>query len=237
VEEKMSDVVLAVEKSQNSKTGVVSSTYAPIHSCPKTCPFMDNGCYGQSDFCGLHLNRINKEAVKQGVTKPLQIAKIEAAGIRKLSGKRPLRLHVVGDCSTPMSAEVVTAAAEEYKAKDNQDVWTYTHAWRTVPRSKWGSVSVLASCETIEDAKLAIRRGYAVSMVRAKSFNKVIKVDGLKLVPCPNITHNTPCDRCKLCMKDQKLRDTNRVICFFPHGKKAQEAKNALFTEVYVPRN
>jgi hypothetical protein len=134
-----------------------------------------------------------------------------------------------------MAAEVVTAAAEEYKAKENQDVWTYTHAWRTVPRSKWGSVSVLASCETIEDAKLALRRGYGVSMVRAKPFNKVIKTDGLKLVPCPNITHNTPCDKCKLCMNDKKLRDTNRVICFFPHGAKAQMAEKAVYSEVYIP--
>lgn len=230
------EVVLAIEKSQNSKTGTVSATYAPIHSCPKTCPFMDNGCYGQSDFCGLHLNRINKEAEKQKITKPFQIAKVEAAGIRKLSGRRPLRLHVVGDCSTPKAAEIVTAAAEEYKAKENQHVWTYTHAWRTVPRSKWGSISVLASCETIEEAKHAIRRGYAVSMVRARPFSKVIVVDGLKLVPCPNITHNTPCDKCKLCMRDQKLLATNRVICFFPHGAKATLAEKAVYSEVYTPK-
>jgi hypothetical protein len=116
------NVVLAIEKSQNSKTGIVSTTYAPIYSCPKTCPFLDNGCYGQSDFCGLHLNRINKEALKQRITRPLDIAKVEAAGIRKLSGKRPLRIHVVGDCSTPKAAEVVAFAAEEYKTKDNQNV-------------------------------------------------------------------------------------------------------------------
>jgi len=40
-------VVIAVEKSQNSKTGEVAVTYAPIHSCPKTCPFLDSGCYAQ----------------------------------------------------------------------------------------------------------------------------------------------------------------------------------------------
>ena len=54
--------VITVEKSNNKKTGIVSATYAPIFTCPTTCPFLNSGCYAQSGPTALHLNRINKAA-------------------------------------------------------------------------------------------------------------------------------------------------------------------------------
>jgi hypothetical protein len=38
---------------------------------------------------------------------PEQIARAEAKGIRSLTGRFPLRLHVVGDCRTNFTAKVV----------------------------------------------------------------------------------------------------------------------------------
>jgi hypothetical protein len=223
-------IVLAVAKSTNSKTGLVSATYAPIQSCPKTCPFIDGGCYAQHGHCGIHLRRLNKNAQAQKKTRASDIARIEAQAIRELKSNLPLRLHIVGDCKTPKAAEIVARASGEYIQKTAQPVWTYTHAWKTIPREKWGNISVLASCETIEDAKYAMERGYAASIVRAKIFKHAFEYQGVNMVPCPEMVRNVPCNKCKLCTKDQMLINSKRVICFFPHGSGAGKARQALFT-------
>jgi len=230
-------IVLAVEKSTNSKTGLVAATYAPIQSCPKTCPFMDGGCYAQHGHCGIHLRRLNKNAKAQKKTRAVDIARIEARAIREMKSMLPLRLHIVGDCKTAKAAEIVARASGEYRARTAQPVWTYTHAWKTIPRDKWGDISVLASCETIEDAKCAMERGYAASMVRAKKFDKSFKLGDIQMIPCPEMVKGIPCNKCKLCTKDQMLLKSRRVICFFPHGTGAETARRALFADsVYIPK-
>ncbi len=222
-------IVLAVAKSTNSKTGLVSATYAPIQSCPETCPFIKGGCYAQHGHCGIHLRTINKAAREQNKTRPVDIARIEAQSIRELKSDLPLRLHIVGDCKTPKAAQIIADACHEYMDRTKQSVWTYTHAWKVIPREKWGKISVLASCESIEDAKYAMKRGYAASIVRAKPFSNIFDWEGIRMVPCLEMTKGITCDKCKLCMKDENLRNSNRVVCFFPHGTGAEIARRALF--------
>lgn len=229
-------VVLAVNKSTNSKTGKVSATYAPIQSCPKTCPFLDSGCYAQYSFCGIQLRRLNAAAKTQKKTRAVDIAREEAKAIRGLKGQHPLRLHVVGDCKTPKAAEIVADAAKDYTSREGQPVWTYTHAWKTIPREKWGDISVLASCETIEDAKLAMERGYAVSMVRIKEFDRPFWLSDIRMTPCLEMTKGIQCDKCKLCFNDKKLLEQKRVICFFPHGTGADQARRAITSTVHIPK-
>jgi len=222
------EIVKAVEKSENSKTGPVSVTYAPIQSCPKTCPFLDSGCYAQTGHCGIHLGRLNNAAREMKVTTPLAIAKEEAKAISLLNGDKPLRLHIVGDCKTVKAVEVVAKAALEYKSKDNQPVWTYTHAWREIPRAKWGCISVLASCETINEAKQAMKRGYAASIVRLKEFSHPFVWEDVIMMPCLEMTKGIKCDKCGLCLNSDALIAKNKVVCFFPHGSGTNKAKDAI---------
>jgi len=222
-------IVLAVPKSTNSKTGLVAATYAPIQSCPSTCPFIDGGCYAQHGHCGIHLKRLNKNAIKAKATRPVDIARIEAEAIRNMDSNLPLRLHIVGDCKTPKAAEIISIACKEYTNRTKQKVWTYTHAWKTIPRKKWGDISVLASCESIEDAKLAMKRGYAASAVRAKLFSYPFDYQGVRMVPCLEMTKGITCNKCGLCFNDNKLLENKQVICFFPHGSGANKARQALF--------
>jgi len=214
----MGKLVIAVEKSSNGKTGVVSSTYAPIQSCPNTCPFLDKGCYAQSGPTGIHLRRINKEAKDSCREAPEVIAKEEARAIKGLTGKNPLRLHVVGDCKTVESAELLREASKEYTDKHKQPVWTYTHAWREIPRDAWGGISVLASCETEEDCISAMDKGYAASIIKETKFDDRSIKDNYELVPCKEITKGIKCDKCRLCFDDKRLLENKRVIVFFPHG-------------------
>jgi len=146
-----------------------------------------------------------------------------------MKGENPLRLHIVGDCKTAKAAQIVSKAADEYQERSDQKVWTYTHAWKDVPREKWGNVSVLASCETIAEAKHAMKRGYAASVVRAKPFEKPFYLEGVIMVPCLELTKGIKCNKCKVCWHDKELRDSKKVICFFPHGAGKEDARRALF--------
>lgn len=223
----MSKLATAVENSKNGKTGIVSATYGPIKSCPDACPLKNNGCYAQLGNVFFTVKRLNK-AVEENDASLENIAEFEAKEIDKLSGKNPLRLHVSGDCRTNECAKILAAACERYTKKHGQPVWTYTHAWRDIDRSSWGKISVLASCETLEQCKEASAKGYATALLRPEPFQKTIKENGLRLVPCKELTKGISCTDCKLCFKD-KAKD--RVICFFPHGCKAKEVKKLLEKE------
>jgi len=174
---------------------------------------------------------MNKNAREANMTRPIDIARVEAKAIYTMKADRPLRLHIVGDCKTPRSAQIVATACKDYTKRSGHKVWTYTHAWKTIPRSKWGDISVLASCETVADAKYAMSRGYAASMVRYKPFKRPFVYKGVKMVPCLEMTKGIKCDECKLCMKDDKLRKDKRVVCFFPHGSGQSAAKRAIFKD------
>jgi hypothetical protein len=229
----MSNGVIAVEKSSNSKIGAVSTTYVSQESCPKTCPFMGSGCYAESGMVAMHTNRLNKSPLKA-----LDLAKAEAQAINTLSGKRDMRLHIVGDCTTNSIAKIVSKAADKYKAKHHRKVWSYTHAWAKVERSSWNSVSVLASTETTKDAKLAIAKGYAAAIVVHKHKDtKVYMQDGLKIIPCPqqnNLT--TSCETCKLCWDDQRLLKNNMVIAFATHSQGKTKIDKTLTNIVLSPQ-
>src|SRR3954468_7603539 len=143
------------------KSRPVSTTSAAQWACPDTCPFMASGCYAESGPMAFTTRRLNAA----GENSPEAIALVEAAAIRRLSGRNPLRLHLVGDCKTDEAARIVSTAAAEHTAKHDRPVWTYTHAWREVERASWQSVSVLASCETEADVAAAVERGYATAIV------------------------------------------------------------------------
>lgn len=216
--------VIAVNKSRNKKTGIVAATYAPIQTCPKTCPFLDFGCYAQTSFCGMNLKKLNEAA--EGFTIE-EIAKHEAKAIDSLSGERPLRLHVVGDCITTRAANIVAHACMKYMDKHNQPVWTYTHAWREVPREIWKLVSVLASCESKDDINKALSRGYTPCLVVPAPIKRQ-KANGLTLVPCLEMSKGIQCNKCQLCFDDRKLFKKKEVICFWAHGSGQNKVKEAL---------
>jgi hypothetical protein len=160
---------------------------------------------------------------------PARIARLEARAIDALRGRKPLRLHVVGDCRTRKAARIVSAAARRYRARSGKAVWTYTHAWRKVPRADWGNVSVLASCETTAEAKDAMQRGYAAAIVVPEFKEERAYLEGdVKVLPCPNQTRGAQCSACRLCMGAERLREAALVIAFAVHGRQRQRGLVAL---------
>jgi len=217
--------VTVVEVSQNRKIGPVSATYVSQKSCPKDCPLLEFGCYAEHGPVGYHTRRLN-----QGATiDPVGLARLEAQGIRNLSGQRDLRLHVVGDCRTNTAAAIVARAARHHGRKSQKTVWTYTHAWRKVRRESWMDVSVLASVESLPDIRETMEQGYAAAVIVSQFRQPTPYLqDDLLVIPCLYQTLGMTCLECRLCLDDQSLLQRRAVIAFQAHGVLAGRVRQRL---------
>lgn len=222
--EERGETILATARlwSQNEKLGAAAATYAAQESCPRSCPFLDGGgCYAETGAVGSFVTRpLNVSAARAG-SGPRAVALAEARAIDALrpSSGRPLRLHTVGDCSTPAAARVVSRAAGRWRERGGGPVWTYTHAWRQVPRESWGDVSVLASCEDGAGVREAWGRGYAAS-VTVPEFPgaRRYEFDGVAVIPCPAQTRGVVCSDCRLCFDAPRLLRDRLAVGFAVHG-------------------
>jgi hypothetical protein len=220
----------AIEVSTNRKLGPVAATFVSQVSCPQECPWYDDGkwgspCYANNGFQGFMTARLNK-----GQGDHLDAAREEAALIDSLSGERPLRLHVVGDCKDQSSVAIVAGASQRYRDRGSQPVWTYTRAWEAIPRSSWRAVSVLASCETPAQVHRAAAKGYATAIVVSEFARDTAYVrGGAKIVPCPQETGRVAtCAACRLCWRDDILRAARITIGFEAHSGGAAKLRQRL---------
>jgi hypothetical protein len=235
-------LALAVAKSGNEKTGPIATTaVGTCRSCVDCSHKGTGSCYFESGFRTRALNeRLNAAVVKQKASIE-RIATAEARAIDGLlTGKkrdgsnrvtgRPLRIHVGGDAPTPEAARIIAAAARRFTERVNAPSYGYTHAWRRVPRSAWKGVSILASVETLADARKALRRGYAPAIIVARfEGSKASEFEGIRLIPCPAQTRDdVTCNDCRLCMDADKLVKLNAAIAFEAHGTGAKRTRNIL---------
>lgn len=219
----------ATHNSENRKLGLMAATYVTQGSCPSSCPLYHSGCYAEQGLVGIQTRRLNRNA-PDGAT-PEQIAQAEAEAIDAMPIVRdnPLRLHVVGDCATEEAARIVSAAAERYMDRGGGPAYTYTHAWRDVPRDAWGRVSVLASCEHPGDRQLANERGYAAALiVDSLPSTGRFSYHGVQVLPCAYETRGTTCRDCGWCMRDQWLLGRELTIGFKPIGQRKQLVLNVV---------
>lgn len=235
-----------------------------------------NGCYAEIDNQGWTTRRLNNTAAQaQADSLEVANAEAAALekllgylNVYENGPSKMLRLHVVGDAVTAESAKILADASKPFvrrnaqipslfRRQDNGNltgtggrgdskVWAYTHGWRDVPRSAWGEVSVLASCETQEDLKEAYDRGYALACVTDKYDNehlwdspskpqrwKAYRKGDFIILPCPNEA-GTPkgtkptCSQCGLCLQEKMLREKRMVIAFETHGSKDKKIKQVL---------
>lgn len=155
---------ISVEISDNSKLGKISATMSSQVTCPPTCPFFNNGCYAMVGRANLVTTRLNNSSEKN----MYEVFRIHAEAIRKLSGRRMLRLNVVGDCYVDDGAKILAEAASEHTAKGGKPVFTYTHGHET-KRESWGEISVLRSCETLAQVKKSSCRWFCFCYGGGKS--------------------------------------------------------------------
>jgi len=229
--------VLAVNASENSKTGVCSATYVSGKTCPDSCPFKKNGCYGEVGHVGIVARRVSRSGVEDGYT----IGKMEAAAIDCLSAQLDLRLHVYGEFANASHASEVDAAAGRFKSRaatigKKVKVWTYTHRWREIEAETFTNISALASVETLDDALLAFEAGYApaISMTEFKSERTWTETSehSFRILPCPAQTKGRKCVDCRMCFDSEALIEKRIAIGFRPNKSIASKKKFTRSLEV-----
>ena len=212
--------VILVEETSNAKLGGIATTHASRHTCSDHCPLKNSGCCYTERPPQLFVLKTLTAHQARLKENHLKTARREAALIDKLNRETDLRIHTVGDCKSEAAAKLVATAAEGFMKRTGGKAYTYTHAWRDIPRKAWGSVSVLASCETMNDVHHAVARGYVAALIVLKHNGwQAYKRDGFNMLPCPAQTNETKtCKMCRLCMRDDLLRKVNAVIAFEVHG-------------------
>lgn len=217
----------------------VASTYVSIAAtCPSTCTFRDNGCYAQAGASHLTMGDLDRAGRR---TTGLEVTLAEAAKLDALwpggvpqdghRGGRDLRLHVGGDTSCTTGARALAESVARLQARGLGAAWSYTHAWRSIPREAFGPISVLASCETPAEAIEAVALGYApaITVEEFPSRRAFRLAPGIKAIPCPfERGGDTTCARCRLCFNDSRLRQAGRAIAFATHGADAEQARTRL---------
>ena len=231
-----------VSKSGNTKimgSKPVDATYVSIkHTCPTSCPLKNEGCYAQTSFVGMINHRMERRA-RQG--SPLDLARAEAKAIDmaydggSIPSGRALRIHVAGDSRTIAGTRIINNAIGRWKKRGGGDCWSYTHCWKTIPRSQWSNVSILASVATVEEVPAAMAQGYAPSIVVPEHLSeKTYLLDGCdtKWIPCPAQTKpggkQIGCTDCKLCFNADRLLKGNFGIAFAAHGINKNKVKRHL---------
>lgn len=249
-----------IPRSGNSKIGgqksnALDAIYIAIGPSCLDCPFksipskdgdagqkpVKQGCWAEVERVGMLNMRLEQEAMEDGMDRRAlgrEVARaIRASWPRGIPKGQRLRLPVSGDLSTPSAIKPVAAAVDDWLDRGGAGVWGYTHGWRRVRREAWGTVSVLASVETIADAKKAIKRGYAPAIVVADFPNgpRAWFEDELRIIPCPEQTLGVTCDECQLCFNDTALLDRNAVVAFKAHGQTKKRALKVLQEKASCP--
>lgn len=213
-----------------------SSTYVSIDAtCPDSCKFKrapdgsHGGCYVDAGKTVHTIRRLDAEAAPFTgddviVSEADVIDRSFPKGVAQdgARGGRDLRLHVGGDTTTPEATAFLGDAAARWRARGGGDVWTYTHRWKTVPRSAWGpAVAVLASVENYDQMFEAAKQGYAPAVVVTshKSHKAKVLPNGVRLIPCPAEFDGGPtCVECRLCLAPDALFKRRAGISFALHG-------------------
>jgi hypothetical protein len=241
---------LYVSASGNSKIGRaaerdarIDTTYAPIvASCPSSCAMRpgtgDGTCYASLGRVAGVVRRL--EAHDAGRYDSATVARAEARAIRASYGGgpvpagRPLRIHSSGDARTPYAARTIGAAATDRARRGGGQAWTYTHAWRDVPRSAWGpDVSVLASIDSPDDVGAVRAQGYAPARVVARHASaRAWVADGVRWIPCPAQTREgTTCADCRLCWRADALAARGAGIACAAHSQRSRVLSDRLDRE------
>jgi hypothetical protein len=226
----------------------VAATYASIEgTCGTTCPFKGAGCYAQMGYTRRLLGPLDSAAALYTGDRATKVIAEEARLIIEAAdrwGNTPhrrrrknaksivgviLRLHISGDVRTALHAMMLADAAEYWLAAGGGPVFTFTHSWRDIPPAAFGAINVMASVETVAEAKEALSLGYAPAIVidRVPRGSRAFNLDGLKLVPCPAQSRGSTCVACRLCV-ERPLHEMGVAIAFKPHGPGARLVREAI---------
>jgi len=195
----------------NEKTGCIPTQYVgrtreqTLVSCEgcSLAPGANGGCYAWGGKVSRGANSVRR-ATDRG--RPTDLA---TALERTPRSAKCVRFGAIGDPArverSKVNADINLARSEGFK------VIGYTHHWKQEPHNGRLKESFLASCETMEQAKEALTRGWLVSVAGPLS------VPGM--VTCPNYAKpEIQCNRCGLCDVPTLKRTGFEGVVFPAHG-------------------
>ncbi len=213
----------------NGKTEAPGTTRPVRKSCPSGCPYLDNGCFGQSGPIHLAERRASSDAHAGAVSAAVVLV------WSARTGRSAARINVVGDFGKDDRVDheyvhaLATIAAEVRKLRGTEDPWVgwaYTH----FGDGPW--------VELLREAGIAVRlsdRGgtWGAVVVRDREHARQRRSEtGEKLAVCPaQLADNVSCVGsakslgCTLCWSRPDV-----TIAFIPHGSGARKVREAVST-------
>jgi hypothetical protein len=218
-------IVHFVPRSENTKTGPIAVSMTEQSSCPRTCPFADNGCYAAYGRTLLHW----KKVPERGTPWPDFIHRL-----RRLNQNDFFRHNVAGDLphiGGYLIHELVINLSRAVRRL--RAAWTYTHHELNahnlaIIRAVIANGLVInVSCEDTRTAALNALRGLPTVCVVPPEAPTCFRMEGVTFVQCPaTIKENINCNNCggprgiPLC-----ARSDRKVVVTFPaHGTGRRKA-------------
>ena len=215
--------------SGNLKTGNIAVSRTSRESCPATCPFQGNGCYGDDYYTGMDWDQVTTG--KRGKP-PEDFIK----DIKNLEPFRWFRHDVVGDLWHE-NGEIIESLFKKFveAMRHLPRKWTYTHHQLTPHNQellRWGidkGFTVNLSTESKTEAAKLFQLGWPVCCVTEEGLPNSYVHNDVRFVRCPHSADNgiTQCSTCgngdPLCNR----ADRKFVITFPAHGTRKKQAIEA----------
>lgn len=211
----LQDATITV-KSGNRKTGPITTISRSSKTCPTTCPFLDNGCYG----AGRMWAQVNKAArTTDDLPVPHDLIRDRVLG--------DVTLPEAGDDRIDMS---YIADVNDWAQMHGSTVFGYTHsrlpeiASGALFRSAFPSYAMNVSCETVDEVAHAVSNGWD-AVIASDDVEHGQMVGDKRIVQCPATARDdVTCDTCRLCAKT----DRTAVVWFPLHGVQVRKARAAV---------
>jgi hypothetical protein len=206
-------------------------TWTNAGFCPACTWEVLNGCYANpTDKTAFRMAQTNKGAHRRlDMTPPIYQLAPDTGAFHHV-----LRLHVVGDLlrhGKPDTGYInaIKRQVDQYVTAHGvkPTVFSFTHAWKhpVVARLR-KYVSLIASCDTLADVGLAVRRNWFVSWHSPDIDMSQTYTDTQhgRLFNCANQRHGTKCSDCRVCWRlparklngatlQRRLRQSHGIDC------------------------
>lgn len=210
------DFILA---SQNRKLGQIPASKTSAETCPPSCAWFNNGCFGEASFTRHWWRQVPKTGLQW---------RVFLEHIRALPAGQVWRHNTVGDLPGVGEEVYCEAVIELALANGESKGFTFTHKKRWTwdcwdPLSFYRYIcdlgfTVNISCDSMEEVDLIMAQPDhpPTSVVLPEDFEGEYFTTpaGNKGIVCPAVTKHLTCEQCKLCT----VADRKSVVGFPAHG-------------------
>ena len=204
-------------KSRNSKTGPIPVSTTSAKSCPPSCALKD-ACYAKYGPLAL--------VWKQVESTGLEFERF-CQSVAALPEGQLWRHNQAGDL--PGVGERVNRSQlrKLVKANAGRRGFTYSHKrdFDAIAEANAAGFTINVSCETLEQADMAVSRGLPAVVVLHDDSQKTLKTpDGNTVALCPAQYRDTNCKECGLCQRANR----KVIVGFAAHGVQVKKAQRAI---------